>query len=156
MVIKKQTKYHIDLVRPRVEMEWAFSHRVVSLQISGMMMMIIIIVIVIIIIIIIIIPSSPSSSLLLIECFCCESSLVETRQSHSPSCLSFPFFFFFLFIFFFNVDWLCDLTVLEIVCRCVRWMHWYSWMLILIPWLYVWVSFLVRSLSECNVLLYSA
>ena len=39
--------------------------------------------------------------------------------------------------------------MLEIARRCVRWMDWYSWMLTLIQWLYVRVSFLVRSLSEC-------
>ena len=37
-----------------------------------------------------------------------------------------------LSLIFFYVEWLCDLTVLEIACRCVRWMDWYSWMLILI------------------------
>ena len=31
-----------------------------------------------------------------------------------------------------SVEWLCDLTFLEIACRCVRWIDWYSWMLILI------------------------
>ena len=30
-------------------------------------------------------------------------------------------------------------------------MDWYSWMLTLIQWLYVWVSFLLRSLSECII-----
>ena len=53
-----------------------------------------------------------------------------------------------------NVEWLCHLTVLEIACRCVRWIDWYSWMFILI--VCVTVSFFVLSLSECNVLLYSA
>ena len=65
-------------------------------------------------------------------------------------------FFFFLAVwvyFVFNVKWLCDLTVLQVVCRCVQLAGLiYSWMLILIQWLYVWVSFLVRSLSECTAL----
>ena len=31
-----------------------------------------------------------------------------------------------------HVEWLRHLPVLEIACRCVRQMHWYNWMLILI------------------------
>ena len=45
------------------------------------------------------------------------------------------------------VIWLC----LKLSLDVFRWMDSYSWMLILIQWLFVWVSFIVRPLSECII-----
>ena len=55
------------------------------------------------------------------------------------------------------VEWLCDLTVSEIACRCVRWIDWYGWIMqdLNIDCMCNF-CFLFRSMSECNVLLYSA
>ena len=66
-------------------------------------------------------------------------------------CLSFFFFFIclsFFFLFFFMLSNYVFWPCITLPVHVFRWMDWFSWMLILIQWLYAWVSFLGHSLSE--------
>ena len=83
----------------------------------------------------------------LLVCYVCQGEKVFAKRI--------PIFFCILFYcecLRFNqtlIKWLCDSAVLEIACRCVSWMDWYSWMLILLVCVSIFPSsFSVRML--CN------